>query len=366
MRRALLALAACVLATPLGAQGWSAGATAGRASFDAVAARVSSTTGGLAVRHDGARDWLYATAGTPLDGVGASWGAAGAGGFVELASRYGVTLGASVAGHTFGYTAADTASGTGGGGTVELLPTLQAVRGSLRAQLSSGFVGVADLFEGLPTERRGFLDTSAGVVWTLSPGVELSAGGRFLHGDGSDLPYAGGGAQVERAWGGAWVYGGAWLDADYPSPATAAGVGASFKLGRRTEVAGAFRQEPADPLYRSSPRRSWSVSLRRGFGPAPAAARRPGAPPPLVRGDAVVFRLPRAPGDAAPSLMGDFSGWRPVAMVGEGAFWTATVRVPRGVHHYGFRTADGRFLVPEGLPRVDDGFGGISAVLVVE
>lgn len=364
MRRALPALAACVLATPLAAQGWSAEATAGRAAYDPVAARVSSTSASVALRYDTPRRWLYASAGAPLDGTGPGWAATGVGGFLSVSQHRGLALGATVAGHAYGYVAADVAP-AGGGGTVELLPTAILQHGPVRAQLSSGFVGVADGFSGLYSEQRGFLDTNAGVAWTPSAGVELSAGARYLHGEGRQLPYAGGGAQLDRKWGGAWAYAGAWLDPDYPKPPTAAGVGASLRLGRRLEVSGAFRQEPADPLYRSVPRRSWSLSVRRGIGRPPASARPP-APPPVVSGEGVTFRLPRAPGDTlAPAVLGDFSRWQPVPMAAEGEFWIVTVRIPRGVHHYGFRSADGTFLVPPGLPLVDDGMGGSSAVLVV-
>lgn len=364
MRRALPALVACVLATPLAGQGWSAEATVGRAAYDPVAARVSSTSASLALRYDSSPRWLYASAGAPLDGAGPGWAATGLGGFVGVSQRRGLTLGATVAGHAYGYVDADVAP-TGGGGTVEVLPTLIMQRGPLRAQLSSGFVGVADGFSGLYSERRGFLDTHAGVAWTPAAGVELSAGARYLQGEGRRLPYAGGGAQVEREWGAAWAYAGAWLDPGYVEPATAAGVGASLRLGGRVEVTGAFRQEPADPLYRSIPRRSWSLSLRRGFGRRPASAR-PAAPLPAVTGDGVTFRLPRAEGDTlAPAVLGDFSGWQPVPMIADGKFWTVTVRIPRGVHHYGYRRADGTFLVPPGLPLVNDGMGGSSAVLVV-
>ncbi|HLL81729.1 MAG TPA: glycogen-binding domain-containing protein, partial [Longimicrobium sp.] len=351
MRRALPALAACVLAAPLAAQGWSAEATVGRAAYDPVAARVSSTSASLALRYDTPRRWLYASAGSPVDGAGPGWAATGLGGFLGVAQRKGLTLGATVAGHAYGYVDADVAP-TGGGGTVEVLPTVTFERGPVRAQLSSGFVGVADGVSGLYSERRGFLDTNAGVAWTPSKGVELSAGARYLHGEGRQLPYAGGGAQLERDWGGAWAYAGAWLAPGYARPATAAGLGASLRLRGRVELSGAFRQEPADPLYSSIPRRSWSVSVRRGFGRRPASAR-PAAPLPVVAGDGVTFRLPRAEGDSvAPAVLGDFTRWEPVPMAADGEFWTVTVRIPRGVHHYGFRKADGTFVVPPGLPLV--------------
>jgi hypothetical protein len=364
LRKALPALAACVLATPLAAQGWTVEATAGRASYSAVAARVGSTSASLGVAYEGRQRWLYASAGSPLDGRGPAWAATGAGAFVGVSPLRGLSLGANLAGHAYGYVAADVAP-AGGGGTLELLPTAIVRHGPVRAHLSSGFVGVADGSEGLSTEQRTFLDTNGGIALTVA-GIELSAGARYLHGEGESLPYAGGAAQVERGWGGAWAYAGAWLDADYPSPAAAGGVGASLRVDGRTRVAASYRQEPADPVYRSLPRRSWSVSVRRGIGPRPAAsAGRPIAPP-RVEGEMVTFRLPRAPADTLPpAVLGDFNGWQPVPMAPRGTFWEATVRVPRGVYHYGFRRADGAFEVPAGLPQASDGMGGTSAILVV-
>jgi 1,4-alpha-glucan branching enzyme len=77
------------------------------------------------------------------------------------------------------------------------------------------------------------------------------------------------------------------------------------------------------------------------------------------------FRVSAAEHPAAPALIGDFTGWQPVAMTKSGDVWTATVAVRPGAHHYAFRAADGRVVVPPGAATVDDGFGGRSAVLVV-
>jgi hypothetical protein len=133
------------------------------------------------------------------------------------------------------------------------------------------------------------------------------------------------------------------------------------------------RQEPVDPLYESIPRRSWTVQLSHAFGRAPAATRRiapapatgTGSAAPVVANGRAVFRLPRRSYARAPSIVGDFTRWRPVRMTAAGAFWTVSVRVDQGAHHYGFKTAEGEFFTPSGVPTVSDGFGGRSAVLVV-
>ncbi len=53
-------------------------------------------------------------------------------------------------------------------------------------------------------------------------------------------------------------------------------------------------------------------------------------------------------------------------MAREGRFWTVTLPVRAGVHRYAFRAADGDWFVPASVPgRTDDGFGGVSAIVVV-
>jgi hypothetical protein len=124
------------------------------------------------------------------------------------------------------------------------------------------------------------------------------------------------------------------------------------------------RQEPFEPLYWNAPRRTWALSLRRTLGRAALQAPPAVRLPDLSHGWAT-FRLPVAEHARAPSVVGDFSGWQEVAMTPEGRHWVARVRVAPGAHHYAFRLADGRMMVPEGVPSVDDGFGGRAAVLVV-
>jgi hypothetical protein len=68
----------------------------------------------------------------------------------------------------------------------------------------------------------------------------------------------------------------------------------------------------------------------------------------------------------APSIAGDFTGWKPVPMRRDGSRWTYTATLAPGVYHYAFVAADGTWFVPESVPgRQDDGMGGHVAVLVV-
>ncbi|HEX8694862.1 MAG TPA: hypothetical protein VF746_20715 [Longimicrobium sp.] len=359
----LLAVAALLAPGTLPAQ-WTVDLAAGRAVHDPVSARVGSTVASVGVSYDGGpARWLYLSAGAPLGDPGPAWGAGGAGGWVGV-ERGAFTAGMLLGAHLFGYGAADSAA-SGGGATLEVIPTVTWARGPVRAELSAGFVGNADAM-GDSTRSRGVLDSGARLVLAPAPGVELSADGRYLRADGEDWPFAGASARVERGAWSAWGYAGRWLGRDSLDPSTAYGAGAGYRLDRKTRVQAGFRQEPTDPVYLNVPRRSWSLQVSRALGRVREGGR--AAPPPLapaVAGGVATFRLPAAEHAAAPSLVGDFTGWRPVAMTLSGGQWTAAVPLGRGVWHYAFRTASGDVVVPPGVPTVDDGFGGKSAVLLV-
>jgi hypothetical protein len=357
-------LAACVLlVAPAAAPAqWSVEAAAGRALHDPVAARVSTTSASLGVAYE--REdvgWGYLSGGAPIEGGGPGWGAGGVGGWIGL-RRGDLQLGLSTSGHGYAYGSAGP-NPSGAGGTVELLPTVSWRRGIVLAEVSSGFSGAYDAL-GDSSHIRGFHDSAARVAFALAEGVTVGGDARLVRGEGEDWPYAGGSAELRRPWGAAWAYAGAWLDEDRPDPSTAYGVGVRVRVMKRTDVQASVRQEPFEPLYWNSPRRTWGLSLRRTLGREPGRALPAARLPDLANGWAV-FRLPLADHARPPMVMGDFSEWRPVAMSPEGDAWVARVRVPPGAHHYAFKLADGSTMVPEGVPAVDDGFGGRSAVLVV-
>jgi hypothetical protein len=267
----------------------------------------------------------------------------------------------SAAGHGYAYGESGP-NPSGSGATVELLPTLAWRGGAVAAELSSGFSGAADVL-GDSTEQRGFHDSAARLSFNPVAGLTVGGEGRWVRGQGDHWPYAGGSAELRQPWGTAWAYAGAWLDEEHPDPAAAYGVGLRVRAISHTDVQASVRQEPFDPLYWTAPRRTWSVSLSRALG-----RRRDRAPTPRLpdlSNGWVTFRLPMAEHAQPPVVLGDFSTWEPVAMTPEGREWVARVRVQPGAYHYAFRTADGQTVVPAGVPSVDDGFGGRSAVLVV-
>ncbi|HSG82229.1 MAG TPA: glycogen-binding domain-containing protein [Gemmatimonadota bacterium] len=93
-------------------------------------------------------------------------------------------------------------------------------------------------------------------------------------------------------------------------------------------------------------------------------------PPPLVSlqpgGDssAVLIQL-KLDGAQSVSVMGDFFGWKEIAMERHGDTWMAQLSLAPGVYHFGFRV-DGEWYVPQDAPgRVTDEFGQLNATLIV-
>jgi len=369
IRFILITAALLTFPAALAAQGWTVEAAAGRAVSDPVSARVPSNVASLGVEYgDGAARWMYLTAGTPFGGNAPSWLAGGAGAWLGI-DRGEWTLGASLGAQGYGYGAADSVQ-SGGGASVEVLPTFTLSRGRLRTELAAGVVGVTDFGDdSVSLGSRAVGESSARLIGTVAPGVELSGEARYLYSRDGGFPYAGAAVQGERGRYAGWAYAGQWLKADWPSPKTAYGAGASVRF-RRTRLEAAVRQEPVDPVYLGTPRRSWTVALSQGFGRVPAAPRRaeelpPPSFAPAVENGVATFRLPRSAYPRAPALVGDFNQWRPLAMTAAEGVWTVSVRLPTGAHHYAYRLADGTVFTPPGVPTVDDGFGGVSAVVVV-
>ncbi|HEX8318296.1 glycogen-binding domain-containing protein [Longimicrobium sp.] len=351
---------ALLLASRAVAQGWTAEAAAGRALHDPVAARVATTSASLGLGYQGTGRWLYLSAGVPVQGSGPTWSAGGLGGWLPFSTIQGVDLGlnASVNGYAYGASGPN-AGGTGG--TAELLPTLGWRRGVLSASLSSGISAATDV-TGDSSTTRGFHDSAGRLAFALSDGIEVGGDARLLRGEGGDWPYAGGTAELRRAWGGAWAHAGSWLGGHHPRPAASYGAGVRVRVMAGASLQASVRQEPFDPLLWSTPRRTWNLQVSRALGRQRQP--RPALLPEVVFGEAV-FRLPRKDHAEPPAVVGDFSGWQPVPMVVDGEWWVARVRIAPGVHHFSYRLADGQMMLPPGVPSVDDGFGGRSAVVVV-
>lgn len=352
--------------TALPAQGWTVDLSAGRA-VERAASELDSDNLMLGLRRAGAL-WAYLQGGVPVSGGAPAWGALGSG------TRLGQRAGVDVAVHAFGYGAWEE-SPAGGGATVEALPMLSRRGAVLGAEVRSGVVLFARS-SSLETVRRAAWHSDARLSAEPADGVTLALEGRVLRVAEGGFPYMGATAEITRERGSAWAFAGRWIADSLPvlhgEPRTGAvgraGVGAALRLPHAMELGLSWQSEGGDPVYGSLPRRSWSVRLSRALGGVPVGRAAGGALPlpPVVAGGEVEIRIRAGEASGAPSVLGDFSGWEPVAMVLEGDFWVARLRVPPGTYHYGFRTAGGEWFLPESHPmRVDDGMGGTSAVLVV-
>ena len=66
-------------------------------------------------------------------------------------------------------------------------------------------------------------------------------------------------------------------------------------------------------------------------------------------------------------LMGDFTGWSPVALTRiEGDRWSVTLPIPTGSHRMNIRIDGGVWDVPAGAPSLADEFSGVVGLLVIE
>jgi hypothetical protein len=82
--------------------------------------------------------------------------------------------------------------------------------------------------------------------------------------------------------------------------------------------------------------------------------------------DGVVELRLRAAMARSVEVMGDFSGWQPVACERRrGGLWFLALRLDPGVYRFNVRVDEGRWDVPAGVARVEDEFGGLAGTLVV-
>jgi hypothetical protein len=346
---------------PAGAagQGWSVSGSAGQTVHHAIPGGHETLNATVGLRYEGPR-WLYSFGGYPLDGRGTAWLAGGVGG--RFASRGAVRLGLDAAADAYTYRHAGVDS-RGVGRTLTAMPLLLVTPGRTTVELRSGLMSHSGSYAG-QSWSRSVHQSDARVSVPAAP-VRLFAEARHLRAEEGAYAFAGGGVEVAVGQARLWSSAGRWLDERIDGPSWA--LGGAVGVARRTQLIASYRRDADDPLYWTGARTSWSFAVGQRLGPSPrSAAAVPLAPPPDVRGQHVSFRIPLTETDLAPSLAGDFTGWEPVPMVPQGRFWVVALPVPPGLHRYAFRRPDGEWFVPDSLPgRVDDGFGGASAVVFV-
>ena len=71
-------------------------------------------------------------------------------------------------------------------------------------------------------------------------------------------------------------------------------------------------------------------------------------------------------GAATVAVAGDWNGWEPAPLTrSPDGRWLLPRDLPAGVHRFNLLVDGERWIVPEGVPSVDDGFGGQVGLLVI-
>ncbi len=142
---------------------------------------------------------------------------------------------------------------------------------------------------------------------------------------------------------------------------------AAVPIAQTASVVIAASREPADVVLGLRGGRATTLGLRLALPEEGRAVRRFATrvevdrqADDLVR---VVFTLP---GGERARLMGEITGWRPVELepLGHGKF-AAWFRVGGGTYRINVALDDGPWIAPPGMPRVEDGFGGLVGLLAL-
>ncbi len=180
------------------------------------------------------------------------------------------------------------------------------------------------------------------------------------------------------------AYGGfrSWFEPDGADGTVWGGATAAYWLSRRLAIVAAGGSYPAD-FAQGFPGASYlsltiRIATRRPPTPSGVEAQEYRLLQPLARPVVPDFRVTtmtaparlirvRAPGATSVEVMGDFTDWEAVALrKGPRDEWTAVLVIPEGTHRMNLRVNQGTWGVPPGVPALNDDFGGIVGVLVIE
>ena len=151
------------------------------------------------------------------------------------------------------------------------------------------------------------------------------------------------------------------------------GVNVVSWLRPRVAIVAAAGSYAVDPTQGFPAGRYLSLSLRLAGRPRTSAGEQVENP----RSDPVGFEaIPasggrhtlrvHSPGARRVELMGDFTGWRAVALnPASGGWWTITLPIARGVHQLNTRSNGGEWRAPAGVPTLRDEFGGVVGILTI-
>ena len=345
----------------LSAQSWAADVYAGGTRYDALVGRVSTTNLVGTLRFaPSPLGRFYVSAAAPLDSMATLWGAAGVASSPERFLGSGFSLGADFGADGYGYDAR--AGNSGSGIAFHALPLVRYRRGFTTLELRGG--GHEYLFSFPDTSgSRELLEVSARGALQL-PRAALTGDLRWLSAEEGSYPYASAQISVPVSRASFWGWAGKWMadqldDAEW-------GFGASLMVPPVGDLWISYRQVASDPLYLGTEQRGWNVGITRALGSAPGPSPRLA---PRIASGSVRIRLPQETTGSetgVPSVAGEFSEWKPVAMSSAGDEWVLDLPLTSGVYRFSFVSPAGEWFVPEGFPgRIDDGFGGWVALLVV-
>ena len=343
------------------AQQWSATAQVGRVTSGSGPLGTGSQNAAmvLGITRSGAADWLGLSAALPLNddpfwAVLAGWKR------VATPGESGALL--DLSGHGFYQREPSSlvagAAETAGAG-FDARAGLFARAGAFTMEARGGAAGERSDRNGSVSGR--LLPAADARLSLLRAPVVVQAEARAWWDGGARHTWTGGTLQVSRGVFQVWASGGAWLTGGVAGATW--GAGARVGVGHPVELQLLARGNTFDPLYLTTTRTTFSmgVSARLGRGPAslaPIAERN--------RDGRSVIRIAARDAAGAPSIAGDFTGWKPVPMRRQGDRWIWEARLEPGVYHYAFVAADGQWFVPKSVKgRQDDGMGGETAVLVV-
>jgi len=153
-----------------------------------------------------------------------------------------------------------------------------------------------------------------------------------------------------------------------------AAISAAWWMTPYVAVAGATGRLLADPMRGTARSRYATVALRFSAerhgpvrvrtSPPRVAAGEASIVAALADGGAAVIRV-HAAGARGVELMGDITGWAPVALERRGDRWEARLTTTPGAHHVVIRINGGPWMPPANLPRIDDELGGTVGLLVI-
>jgi Glycogen recognition site of AMP-activated protein kinase len=380
----LILLALVALAPAARSQEWRASARIGRVTYDGApigASGASSVV--LGVGRTTPRDWLGASAALPL-GEDPFWAVLGGWKRLETRSTVGALLDLSAQGFIQRQTVTATVAPSQGplpgpfqqptvtrtdlsgeGVSGELMAGLYVGPTSVRFETRGGVAGQrSSLGESLQQRMLPTGDARLTLISAPLTRAQCTVQGemRGWLDDSVTHVYAGGTLQLLRgplrlqSSLGQWVSGG--------HDGVAWSIGGAAALSPQMELQIGGRGNAFDPLYLTATATSFwgGLSLRIGGGrpvQAPVQARN--------RNGQAVIRIPVRSAKGAPSIAGDFTGWKPMPMEHDGSSWSFTAPLSPGVYHYAFVAEDGTWFVPASVPgRQSDGMGGQVAVLVVQ